>query len=84
MTVLFTFTSVHHALKAEKILQTKGVELDIIPTPRSISTSCGISIVLATEMATVAEEHMLAAGVRIAGKYRSPDGLEWSNDGGES
>jgi len=84
MTVLFTFISVHHALKAEKLLQTKGIELDIIPTPRSISTSCGISIILATQIADVAEEHMLAAGVQISGKYQSSEGSEWSKDGRES
>jgi Protein of unknown function (DUF3343) len=83
MTMLFTFVSVHHALKAEKILRDKGLELDIIPTPRSISASCGMSIVLATEVAALAEEHMLAAGVQVAGKYHASESREWSKDGGE-
>lgn len=83
MTVLFTFVSVHHALKAEKLLQAKGIELDIIPTPRSISTSCGMSIVLATDMAALAEEHMMTAGVQIAGKYRASEVMDCSRDKGE-
>jgi hypothetical protein len=70
MSILFTFISVHHTLKAERILQTAGVRLDIIPTPRSITTSCGMSIVLNAADAEEAEDEMLKAGVQIAGRYQ--------------
>ncbi len=38
------FESTHFALGAEKILQEKGYSYDIIPTPREITASCGLSI----------------------------------------
>jgi len=41
---IITFQSTHHVLKAEKILLAAGVEFDIIPTPKDISSECGMSI----------------------------------------
>jgi hypothetical protein len=84
MSILFTFISVHHTLKAEKILQAAGVRLDIIPTPRSITTSCGMSIVLNAADVEGAEEEILKAGVQIAGRYQrcgSDQYIQWN--GGE-
>ena len=41
---VITFNSIHHAIKGEKILIDKGLNVRTIPTPREISTSCGLSI----------------------------------------
>lgn len=41
---IITFPSTQHALKAEKILQSHTVDFIIIPTPREITASCGLSI----------------------------------------
>lgn len=41
---LVTFLSTHHALKAEKILKKEESGIDLIPTPREISSECGFSI----------------------------------------
>ena len=38
------FPSTHEAIRAEKILQNHGAIFTIVPTPRSITTSCGISV----------------------------------------
>lgn len=38
--MIISFNSTHHALKASKLLP----EGEIIPTPRKISASCGLSI----------------------------------------
>lgn len=46
MDCLIVFESVHQAIHAEKLLQQHGVELEMIPTPREISVSCGQSIAL--------------------------------------
>ena len=39
-----TFDSTHYAIKTEKKLKEKNLEVSIIPTPREISASCGLSI----------------------------------------
>lgn len=42
--LIFTFPSTHHVLMAEKLLLAEGTLLEIIPTPKSISSDCGMSI----------------------------------------
>jgi hypothetical protein len=38
------FHSTTHALRAEKVLQTAGVPTKMIPTPRQLSSDCGIAL----------------------------------------
>ncbi|MEG6584397.1 DUF3343 domain-containing protein [Dendrosporobacter sp. 1207_IL3150] len=38
---LVTFSSVHHAIRTEKLLENAGIRVAAIPTPREISVSCG-------------------------------------------
>lgn len=40
----FTFPSIHFAIKAEKILDSKGCSFKMVPVPRSISSSCGTAL----------------------------------------
>jgi hypothetical protein len=46
---VLTFQSTHHVLKAEKILIEAGFKFDIIPTPKNISSDCGMSIRMDSE-----------------------------------
>lgn len=43
MYILFTFHSTHFAIYAEKVLINGGIDVKIIPVPRSISSSCGLA-----------------------------------------
>ena len=38
------FRSSSHALRAEKVLQGAGVPTKMIPTPRQLSSDCGMSL----------------------------------------
>jgi len=40
---LITFTSTHQALRVEKLLK-KKTKVQIVPTPREISSECGFSL----------------------------------------
>lgn len=42
--IVLAFQATHYVLKAEKILIEKGFKFDIIPTPKDISSDCGMSI----------------------------------------
>ena len=42
--LILTFQSTHHVLKAERFLISKVIKLDIIPTPKDITSECGMSI----------------------------------------
>lgn len=41
---LILFDSVHHALKAEKILKNKDIIFKLIPVPKEISSDCGVCL----------------------------------------
>lgn len=51
---LLTFESTHAAISTEKLL--KPAEVTIMPVPRFISASCGISVRIKPEMRESAEE----------------------------
>ena len=42
--ILLTFDSIHDVLRAEKVLLSEGLYCDVVPTPRHISSDCGMSI----------------------------------------
>lgn len=44
MNRLITFSSVHQAIKAERVLCSAGVVAKFRPTPRELSVSCGQSV----------------------------------------
>lgn len=41
---ILTFDSIHHVMKAEKLLLAEKIKLEVIPTPQDISPNCGVSI----------------------------------------
>jgi len=41
---VIVFDSIHYTIKADKLLQNKGLKYQIITTPREISAECGMSI----------------------------------------
>ena len=54
---LVTFYSTHQALKTEKTLKQYSLAVDLIPTPRNISSECGFSLLL-KEAPTAPSEHL--------------------------
>ena len=43
---VITFISTHHAIKAEKRLKAGNFELELIPTPRDLSSECGFTLLV--------------------------------------
>ncbi|HZX46536.1 MAG TPA: DUF3343 domain-containing protein [Clostridia bacterium] len=41
---ILAFDSTHHAIKAEEQLKKHKLEAEMIPTPRGVDASCGLSI----------------------------------------
>lgn len=41
---LATFQTTHNALHAEKILEHAGIPFIVVPTPREVSSGCGLAI----------------------------------------
>jgi hypothetical protein len=44
MNYVVTFTTEHYVMKSEKALKQKGLTVRLIPTPRHISSDCGMAL----------------------------------------
>jgi hypothetical protein len=44
MKYIITFATVHYVMKSEKALKQKGLSVRLIPTPRKISSDCGMAL----------------------------------------
>ncbi|HUL23625.1 MAG TPA: DUF3343 domain-containing protein [Thermodesulfobacteriota bacterium] len=64
MKCVFLFESVHRVMRAEKVLKEKGIEVDLIPVPREISSDCGVAVEVSKESEEKAflilEEHRIS------------------------
>jgi len=54
--VVFLFSSVSHALKAEKILKGRDVAHKLIPVPRHIGSDCGVCLRVGVDQQDVVAE----------------------------
>lgn len=43
---VITFSSTHQAMKAEEILTEENYELELVPTPRQLSSECGFALLI--------------------------------------
>lgn len=87
MEALVTFDSTHHALRAESLLQNADFHVDILPTPRELSASCGLSLSLERSKLPAALSLLAEHGVQLRACYlvTSRDGTrQFSWYGGES
>lgn len=66
---IVTFPSVHHALKAEKLLREKNIPAAAINTPRRISSDCGICLRFEEDLEPKIKETLKAANVSYQGVY---------------
>jgi uncharacterized SAM-binding protein YcdF (DUF218 family) len=62
------FHSTAHAIRAEQILQQAGIEIKMIPTPRQLSSDCGMALrfdgVLAAQVeATLSDNRVPISGI---------------------
>ncbi len=62
--VVYTFETTHEALAAEKVIESAGLQVTPIPTPKKIAALCGIAMRVVPEDAERAEGAMVTLGVR--------------------
>ena len=67
--LLLTFLSAHHALAAESILRQRQVRYELLPTPRAITSHCGLSLRLETSDFWRVQALLAESGVSIAAVY---------------
>ena len=74
MNCVITFDSIHRVMKAEKILKEKGVPITLIPTPRQISSDCGMVVQVSCGELDRAQEILNKNRLEIEGVYRLETG----------
>lgn len=67
--IIITFESTNFAIQSEATLKNLGLSIQIIPTPREITLSCGISILTAKENLHKVDELVEANKIRIKEVY---------------
>lgn len=67
---VIVFESTHYAIAGEDLLKSKGYKFNVIPTPREITRSCGLSIKFNSEDMKNIEEDMNLANILIRGIYK--------------
>lgn len=64
-----TFSSSHHAFKAETLFREAGIPAMLIPMPAEIKADCGVALLLSPKMLEKAEAVLNAAGLAPSGSY---------------
>lgn len=70
---VIVFDSTHFAIFAEKTLKNFDIKADIIPTPREISASCGLSIKFSYEDLEKIKDIIVNQNITINGIYEISD-----------
>lgn len=73
MTLIIVFNSTNQALSAERALEEKGVDIDIVPLPPGLSAECGLAIEFSRELEDFVGAALLERGIKFKGMY-DPDG----------
>lgn len=63
------FTSINYVLMAENLLKKEQIKYKLVPTPRVIDLSCGISIMYRKEDEKLIDEKLKQNGIIVKGFY---------------
>jgi len=65
-----TFSSVHYVMKAERVLKEQGFKVCLIPTPREISSDCGISLEILEERVDIIKRFLKKNNLLPEGQFK--------------
>ncbi|QRN86870.1 DUF3343 domain-containing protein [Clostridia bacterium] len=61
-----TFHSVSDSLKFEKTVKESGLEVQLVPVPREISSSCGVAAMFPSEMEQAVRDFIQGHNLEVA------------------
>lgn len=68
--LVLTFQSVNFAMQAESVFKSEGMDLKIIPTPREISSSCGLSVMTDPSLLDKTKELDQAGRIKVSNYWK--------------
>lgn len=69
---VFLFHTTTSAIRAEKVLKKAGLEAKLVPTPRELSSDCGVALQI--ESAQAEEGARLLSGAKVEAELRWAEG----------
>jgi len=76
LNLLFTFPTTNDAMRAEKYLKTEGIECQLKPVPRKISSSCGYALAANFNNLDKPGIILLDEGIELEGCYQNENGYQ--------
>ena len=73
--LIISFESTHHAMFAEKMMKKAEIDIMVVPTPRQIDKSCGISIKIQDEDMEKSITTLTKYNIELKGIYRLQDDI---------
>ena len=73
--IVISFESTNYAMMADKCFDEMNFYKMVVPTPRAISNSCGISLKIKEEDIQKANELIIAKNIKIKGIYKIENNL---------
>ena len=67
---VISFDSTHHAIKAEKLFKEHNLNIRMMPTPREITASCGLSLRFEVGDLEEVEDIINQEELAVKGKYK--------------
>jgi hypothetical protein len=71
--LVILFDSIHHVLAAERVFKEQGVWCDVVPTPRDLSSDCGMAVETREADLAAVRQVLASPRVRPRGIYRPGD-----------
>lgn len=75
---LMTFKSTNFALQGEQVLKSENLAFKTIPTPRDVSTSCGLSLLFLIDEIDRVKDLINMGKIKIDGMYKYTKSSEGS------
>ena len=81
-TLIFILPSIHHVLRAEKILTRAGLSFDLTPVPKEVNPNCGMAVETDPIHKSSIRQALIEAGLEVLDVYRrkgrkfSPETME--------
>ncbi len=73
--VVILFVTIHDVMAAEQALKQAGLWCDLVPTPRELSSDCGMVLLAKPDELIAARKALEQSGLEPQGIFRhSPDG----------
>ena len=79
--LIYILSSIHHVLKAEKVLKKASLAFDLIPVPKEVNPDCGMAVEVEPEHGKVVADALTRAGLMVEEEYlRDENGFHLVRD----